>query len=163
VKPKASYQASKHRPRGFESLEPRYALDGTTLPLPTLPTTISPMPVVLGMSVYAAPIGPVPVSANSAIASATSTTTSSPTTILPPISRAYLQQLNAAALPIGPARPTTLPAPLPALPAQPLYAEGALPANQTPANLPTTQQSLPVVTTPPGSPTFTLYPSRPLH
>jgi len=189
VKPNGNYQASKHRPHGFESLEPRYTLDGSALSLPTQlpPATSSTVPSLtaastpgfalplMGMSVYAVPIGPVPVSAQPSFASATSPTTSAPTTILAPISLAYIQRLNGAALPIGPARPATLPSQTlpappqalptqpPAAPASPLYAEGVLPANQTPANLPTTQQSMPVITNPPGVPTFTLLPSRPLR
>jgi hypothetical protein len=154
------HHSSKYRKRGFESLERRDALDGATLLLTQLPAAPLPNTAIFGVSVYAAPIGPAPASATPAIATGSATGT-----ILAPISVAYLQQLNIGVLPIGPARPATLPSQqqTPAAAAQPLYAEGTLPTNQTPANLPTTRQTMPVIPEPPGVPSFTLVPGRPLY
>jgi len=150
--------SSKYRPRGFESLETRCALDAGGLAVSNLPAVQLPAAALRGVSVYAAPIGPAPATTPPPPASAA-------TTILQPISTAYLQQLNIGALPIGPARPASLPSqpqtPPPA--SQPLYADGSLPANQTPANLPTTRQTMPVIPEPPGPPTFTLVPGHPLY
>lgn len=171
VKSNTNAPARKSRPRRFELLEPRHALDGAALNLPAslpLPTTIMAVPAVsaaaitsetlpvMGLRVYAAPIGPAPAQAKPVTGTA-----SASTTILPPLTLNAAASLGAAALPVGPARPATLPTPPAPPPTQPLYAEGVLPTNPTPANLPTTVESMPVVTDPPNPPAFTLVPSRP--
>ena len=160
-------QARKQQPRGFESLEPRHALDGselqlaTALPLPTNLTavpTISAAPAistslpVLGMRVYTAPIGPLQVQVAPLATTATATSST-----LPPITLSAMPQFGATALPIGPSRSVNLAA------AQGLYAAGFLPTNQVPANLPTQIQRISDVNDPPGPPIFTLEPSFPLY
>ncbi len=147
-------------PRGFESLEPRHALDGATISTPTsipLPitlggtpnlapalasgasaTTNQPLPL-LGTRVYAAPIGPLPAPAGAAPAGSTL-----PPLTLSALSLATFSRLGASTT-FGPARPANLPAPPRAL-----YAEGhQLP--KTPVNLPTVIETMPIVTDPPGT------------
>lgn len=149
MKPRANSQTSKHRPRGFESLEPRYALDGADSFVPRLPDTYCPpAPPLLGMIVYAAPIGPAPVLATPTLAAAASLTST-----LPPISLAYIQRLNSAPLPIGPARPTALPSQQ----QTPIAAIGVLPTITTPIVSPTTQQSLAIDLSPSDVPTYSLF------
>lgn len=154
-------------PRGFESLEPRHALDGATIsnatltPIP-LPLTLGVAPSLapafvsgasaptnqalplLGTRVYAAPIGPLPASvfSNTVTASpAGSKLSSLANTVLTP--EAFYRLGTAPAFPIGPARPVNLPAPV-----RQLYAEGFQPP-KTPVNLPTVVQTMPIVTAPP--------------
>jgi hypothetical protein len=151
------FSMSKHRPRGFEALEARDALDGTALTLTQLPLAA---PSFARVSVYAAPIGPAPAPAVAALMPGTAMATT-----LQPISAEYLQRLGVGALPIGPARPATLPSQQPAVAsrpvssAPPLYADGTLPNNQAPANLPTTRATMPVDSIPSDVPTLVL--SRP--